>query len=483
MFDLLNQSVSIAMQTLAQGIPGAFAYRTDLPALKSSLNIPFPAAALLLWQLREHDLQHSHPLHTDQVRSAFLGWCLQHGRQEYRLLRELPDWWQALQQPAHTDIAQDSDDAAHVLSHLQYLLVRQRPDLSCDVQTPQGRAALLIWYLQCGRQEAGLNDLNLPETVKRWLLARSTHSGLNRLQTLLHRSRPDLQQHFPLPEQRAAYLDWCRAFFQEHPSLLDALRMTPGTEHASAAVPHWRQRPFGVNLIGDVYSAKGVAEDVRMAARALRAAGIPCVLLHFGTCVDSSTDADLVDLLASPQQPSQAIYAFNLFCMTATEHARCVLEWGGEWLRGHYSIGYWPWEMAQWPREWQHLLCLADEIWCSSAHTTQALRAVGLRPVREMPMALCLPEQPMPNFSRRTKLRRKFGLPLKAFIFLFIFDLNSSTQRKNPQACIDAFLQAFPASSETEVGLAIKVLPPAADDPDWLALQSLQAADARIHLL
>ncbi len=48
------------------------------------------------------------------------------------------------------------------------------------------------------------------------------------------------------------------------------------------------------------------------------------------------------------------------------------------------------------------------------------------------------------RFSSRKKAREHFALPVKARLFCFSFDLNSSFHRKNPQACVDAFLRAFP---------------------------------------
>ena len=40
------------------------------------------------------------------------------------------------------------------------------------------------------------------------------------------------------------------------------------------------QRPFGVNLIGHAFEMFGIGEDIRMAARALQAADVPCCVIH-----------------------------------------------------------------------------------------------------------------------------------------------------------------------------------------------------------
>ena len=40
------------------------------------------------------------------------------------------------------------------------------------------------------------------------------------------------------------------------------------------------QRPFGVNLIGHAFEMFGIGEDIRMAARALQAADVPCCVIN-----------------------------------------------------------------------------------------------------------------------------------------------------------------------------------------------------------
>jgi hypothetical protein len=52
--------------------------------------------------------------------------------------------------------------------------------------------------------------------------------------------------------------------------------------------------------------------------------------------------------------------------------------------------------------------------------------------------------------------RKQLGLDESAFLFLFSYDVLSSSGRKNPEAVIDAFLQAFPKQENASVGLVIK---------------------------
>ena len=52
--------------------------------------------------------------------------------------------------------------------------------------------------------------------------------------------------------------------------------------------------------------------------------------------------------------------------------------------------------------------------------------------------------------------RAQFGLPETSFVFLFTFDMGSNTNRKNPEAVIQAFAQAFPIEKKDDVTLVIK---------------------------
>jgi glycosyltransferase involved in cell wall biosynthesis len=190
-------------------------------------------------------------------------------------------------------------------------------------------------------------------------------------------------------------------------------------------------------------------------------------------------------------------YPVNIFCLSALEQGRMYAERGGAQMRGRYNIGYWPWELEQWPERWRNLVCLVDEIWVSTRHTLKAVRDLASIPVRHMPMAVCTdaPGKPSITLSSeedfRHTVRRRFSLPREAYLFCFSFDLNSSIHRKNPQACLQAFQKAFPRRSpwnanglaEHEVGLVIKIHPPAHTNRQWEKLQRMVKQDSRLHLV
>jgi glycosyltransferase involved in cell wall biosynthesis len=68
----------------------------------------------------------------------------------------------------------------------------------------------------------------------------------------------------------------------------------------------------------------------------------------------------------------------------------------------------------------------------------------------------------------RDGLRARLGIPGKPFLFLSLFDLNSSTARKNPRAVVDAFRLSGLAGGPA--GLVIKVQNADANASDYEAL-------------
>ncbi|HTQ99554.1 MAG TPA: glycosyltransferase [Candidatus Acidoferrum sp.] len=308
-----------------------------------------------------------------------------------------------------------------------------------------------------------------------------------------------MAQAFPQPEQRQQFLNWFYTYGVEECNLWPFLneeeqklvlsigepfrsRLRAAIAKQQYVAPKRRpfaKRKFGVNVIGYAFGQLGVGEDSRMATRALLAARVPVTLVDFqpGDAVPQN-DASMAKHVSK-----NGDYAINMFCMTAEENARFYLERSSGQFNDRYSIGYWPWELGKFPKDWEMVLELVDEVWVSTQHTYNSLRPVCSKPLQVMPMAVELGEV-MP-FANRKLARAHFKLPQAAKLFCFAFDLNSYIHRKNPQACIDAFLQAFPlqAKAGADVGLVIKVHKPVRKNPLWERLKKLAARDPRIHII
>jgi glycosyltransferase involved in cell wall biosynthesis len=116
-----------------------------------------------------------------------------------------------------------------------------------------------------------------------------------------------------------------------------------------------------------------------------------------------------------------------------------------------------------------------DEIWVNTQFNANTMRAVHPC-VTQIPFAI---EFELPSAQLD---RAYFGLPEKDFIYLTSFDFHSLVERKNPQAVIAAFLEAF-SKRESAVTLLIK----STHGQDYLeqyqALQAHAKSDPRIIFL
>ncbi|MGH8600370.1 MAG: glycosyltransferase [Burkholderiales bacterium] len=202
------------------------------------------------------------------------------------------------------------------------------------------------------------------------------------------------------------------------------------TALASSGVP-------GVNLLGYARGEFGVAECLRSYARALEPSGYPFSIFNFDVGAasrqdDHSMDRHLSDTLR---------YGVNAFFINADQMPIARKALGKTAFSGHHNIGFWLWELEKFPRDWRGSFDLVDEVWAPTTFVRDAIGAATRKPVLRMPMAI---EHDVPVGMDRAH----FGLPRDEFVFLFSYDFNSFASRKNPEAVITAFRQAFGDSTK-----------------------------------
>jgi glycosyltransferase involved in cell wall biosynthesis len=138
------------------------------------------------------------------------------------------------------------------------------------------------------------------------------------------------------------------------------------------------------------------------------------------------------------------------------------------------NVGFWAWELEWLPRHWRHAFAFYDEVWAATRFAEDAFARDGLRPVTLVPMAVMAPRIEV------ERDRAALDLPADATVFLFMFDFRSFASRKNPEAVVHAFLEAFPTGDE-KVYLLMKTSGAAAKPADWENLQAM-ADDPRIEI-
>jgi glycosyltransferase involved in cell wall biosynthesis len=102
------------------------------------------------------------------------------------------------------------------------------------------------------------------------------------------------------------------------------------------------------------------------------------------------------------------------------------------------------------PAIWSPAFDTVDEIWVPSRFIADSLTSATIKPVKIMPHTVC------GATIEKREARRALKIPQDVFVFLTVFDPNSYVSRKNPQAVILAFQDAFPQSRGENPLLIVK---------------------------
>ncbi|OAS15450.1 hypothetical protein A8708_04410 [Paenibacillus oryzisoli] len=217
--------------------------------------------------------------------------------------------------------------------------------------------------------------------------------------------------------------------------------------HAELPPPHLES---GVNLIGYTRTEIGLGEASRLLAASFEAVQLPFAILNYND--PGTLSARNNDTTWAHKEMNHAPYNVNLFHMNAPNlrwaYDLNALPLGRELLHYRYNIGYWAWELPDFPDEWRNSFDLVHEVWAPSTFIVESLQQKSTVPVIRIPHAI--------EVRGQVRNRSIFGLPEKQFLFLTMYDTHSLKERKNPQGAIEAFKRAFP-STNTSVGLVVKV--------------------------
>lgn len=508
---------------------GDLAVRAARHGYLQPVELPFPlptglyGAMLAIWQLRP-TLQRWFPLHKARTEDhlRFLAWCALYGRKEYAILREIRDWDGELNRPAALPpLKGDRWGPSFTVGMLLLGVARHRNALSPVFGSVAERHRLAHWYWRGRRHVHHMPEppeWQLDLLRERFASPEAFIDGIRRVEEDDGHSAQELiasyrledvavRWHLPasdLPRPAPAALEisvWWRKVAGKLPVYLTKTlklarnRLTPVPAEpdvyqvmrqlplmagelraATASLPCSQGAgratlPFGVNLFGYAKGELGIGEDVRMVARALKAADIPFCIIN----VKPGADVSQHDSSADDWLSEQPKYAINIYCMTGIEQVRYICELGTATFRGRYSIGLWPWELPAWPRSWAHAYDTVDEIWGISRYAAQAYRQAPV-PVHAMPLPVNA--KPVADLDRA-----HFGLPEDEYLFVYAFDFNSTLGRKNPEGLVKAFQRAFPRRQRQAVGLVLKVSHLRKNDPRWRRLMTVIRADPRIRLI
>lgn len=210
----------------------------------------------------------------------------------------------------------------------------------------------------------------------------------------------------------------------------------------------FNQRPKGINLLGEPRMEIGLGQSVRLIADVLERSKYPFTIREIQWATNVRRGDHSWDHRISQDSP----YGINLVHINPQELGLTYIKEDKEIWKDRYNIGFWLWELEDFPKEFLNTFKFVNEIWTPSEFTSNCFRKLTDKPVCTIPYYVTAEEAEGCD-------RTYFGLPEDRFLFLIMFDLNSTMLRKNPIGAINAFKAAF-EKNDSSVGLVVKVSNP-----------------------
>ncbi len=304
---------------------------------------------------------------------------------------------------------------------------------------------------------------------------------------------PEWQQIHPMaltPEGWPSFKSWLKRKYRIRGSWLDSIPSPPTPDNTQRDLlrrlcspqqsPTRHPKPFGINVMGHFRYPSGLGEAALNTVAALEFAEVP----HAKRDVPNNHTVDLFDrsgyLDLEPYDVSLSTVAALPLGENRYRHA-------GLWKRdGVHRIACWYWELETVPSGWVEEARHFQEIWAPSRFIRDAFASRISIPIIHMPAGI--------RFPKPTRLSRaELGLPTEPFLFLFMFDMASLFQRKNPLAVIESFCRAVGRSRDVRLVIKVsrgecdpanlKLLREACDDVDAILINRVMTRAESLGLL
>lgn len=231
------------------------------------------------------------------------------------------------------------------------------------------------------------------------------------------------------------------------------------------------KRP-GVLFIGYAEGGLGLGQSFRCDVAAALQVDLRLAIYPFKIAVETR----LIGPFLPQYYDISHVYKINIIEVSADQLPN-VFRFVDHRITGDsYNILRTYWELPQAPAAWRSMLTGIDELWAPNEFVAEAFRGIFSGKITIIPPAVDPGDAPFEG-------RAAFGLEPDRYYFLFSFDYFSSPYRKNPQAALRAFQEAFPDDAD-RVGLIIKSIGTVEQFPEIRTIFLEAAArDPRIVLI
>jgi glycosyltransferase involved in cell wall biosynthesis len=270
-----------------------------------------------------------------------------------------------------------------------------------------------------------------------WMGAQEPGQPFPRYLEILFRMRPDVLEAYPdVPgKDFGGLLSWLENSGPPEMGIDQKLLAAIGIVSLD------QQALRRLNYVGHLRAHLGIGEAARGYVAALIDAGVPTNLVDVSSSVEADNDSyDIVRRHGLNQFSASA--DVTIWHVNADQLPEVVGRYEPA-VRSRRNIGIWAWETGEFPQIWHNRFRLVDEIWVGSHFMAHAVAPAAPCPVMVMPHVVEVPDiEPEPDWLRKSP---------DEFVFLTQFDYRSVVHRKNPEAAVAAFLQAFPGKEKVRL--------------------------------
>ncbi|CAK6690893.1 hypothetical protein IFHNHDMJ_00906 [Synechococcus sp. CBW1107] len=238
------------------------------------------------------------------------------------------------------------------------------------------------------------------------------------------------------------------------------------------------QRQLTVNLWGHLSGGFGLGEGARCTMRSLQAAGVRVQVhdLPLATHVNDQPTRPAAEILPAAVD----LIHTNPNVLRQTDGLAERLQ-----LKAPLRIGFWAWELEDFPSGWESGFIGLDQLWCPSSFSATSLGLRSPIPVTPLPHLIDWARADAIHRQRQVLKRQRSTAD---FVCVYLFDLWSTVGRKNPYGVIDAFQQAFPSRQAADhrfpdARLVLKVGSGSQFPQELASLRQRISHDSRIQLI